>query len=129
LPHVAHLPVRRREGGRTRVTILIHNAYGMGGTMRTVYNLAGCLSEQYDVEVLSVIRRKREPFFAPAPGVKLTALDDTVVPGGLGRRQPAQHRVGGSETALERGLEGSGHRGTIPAKLRARASGGSAPVG
>ena len=86
LPHVARLPARRRDGGRTRVTILIHNAYGMGGTIRTVFNLASYLSKQYDVEVLSVVRRKREPFFAVPPGVTVTALDDTVDRGGLGRQ-------------------------------------------
>jgi glycosyltransferase involved in cell wall biosynthesis len=86
LPHVARLPARHREGGRTRVTILILNAYGMGGTIRTAFNLASYLSEEYDVEVLSVKRRKREPFFAFPPGVKVTALDDTFDRGGLGRR-------------------------------------------
>lgn len=86
LPHLARLPARRRESERTRVTILILNAYGMGGTIRTAFNLASYLAEQYDVEVLSVKRRKREPFFAFPPGVKVTALDDTFDLGGLGRR-------------------------------------------
>lgn len=83
---MARLPARRRESERTRVTILILNAYGMGGTIRTAFNLASYLSEQYDVEVLSVKRRKREPFFAFPPGVKVTALDDTFDRGGPGRR-------------------------------------------
>ncbi len=86
LPHLLRLPARRPETDRTRVTILIHNAYGMGGTIRTVFNLASYLSKQYDVEVLSVVRRKRDPFFSVPAGVKMTALDDTVERGGLGRR-------------------------------------------
>ena len=78
LPRIARLPGRRHKGSRTRVTILIFNAYGMGGTIRTAFNLAHYLSEQYDVEVVTVKRRKREPFFPFPPGVKVTALDDTV---------------------------------------------------
>ncbi len=107
LPHVARLPRRRREGGRTRVTILILNAYGMGGTIRTAFNLASYLSEQYDVEVLSVKRRKREPFFAFPPGVKVTALDDTFDRGGAGPAAGATRPGGLPELAGQRRRTGA----------------------
>ena len=78
LPHVARLPARHPSRNRTRVTILILNAYGMGGTIRTALNLASYLSSEYDVEVVSVNRRKREPFFPFPAGVTVTPLDDSV---------------------------------------------------
>jgi len=82
LPLVARLPrrqprtLRNGSGDRERVTFLLLNAYGMGGTIRTVFNLAGHLSTRYDVEVVSVKRRKRRPFFPFPPGVTVTPLDD-----------------------------------------------------
>jgi glycosyltransferase involved in cell wall biosynthesis len=78
LPHVARLPARHRSGDRTRVTIVILNAYGMGGTIRTALNLASYLARDYDVELLSVKRRKSEPFFSFPAGVTVTPLDDSV---------------------------------------------------
>ncbi len=49
---------------------------GMGGTTRTVLNLAGYLSKHYDVELVAINRRRRESFFPIPDGVRLTALDD-----------------------------------------------------
>jgi hypothetical protein len=37
-----------------QISFLIHNAYGIGGTIRTTYNLANTLAEQHDVEIVSV---------------------------------------------------------------------------
>jgi glycosyltransferase involved in cell wall biosynthesis len=48
----------------------------MGGTIRTVLNLAGYLARDHDVEVISIVRRRDEPFFPFPPGVKVTTLDD-----------------------------------------------------
>jgi glycosyltransferase involved in cell wall biosynthesis len=59
-----------------KIYFLIVHAYGMGGTIRTVLNLAGYLARDHDVEVISVLRRRREPFFPFPPGVRVTALDD-----------------------------------------------------
>jgi glycosyltransferase involved in cell wall biosynthesis len=59
-----------------RIFILLLSAWGMGGTTRTVENLAGYLAGQHDVEVLSLFRRREKPFFELPSGVTFTALDD-----------------------------------------------------
>jgi glycosyltransferase involved in cell wall biosynthesis len=48
----------------------------MGGTIRTVLNVAGHLARDREVEVISILRRRDEPFFPVAPGVEITGLDD-----------------------------------------------------
>jgi glycosyltransferase involved in cell wall biosynthesis len=65
-----------RSGARPKVTILIANAYGMGGTVRTTLNVAGHLAGRYDVELISVERAHDKPFFPFPPGVKVRAVDD-----------------------------------------------------
>jgi glycosyltransferase involved in cell wall biosynthesis len=76
--HVRALP--RPEdlvGAERRVTIILVSAWGMGGTIRTVLNLAGHLARQYEVEIISVFRTRDVSFFGSfPPGVKVTALDD-----------------------------------------------------
>ncbi len=77
---VLRLPARRSipsaRQGRPHVSILIAHGYGMGGTVRTVFNQAAQLSRDYDVEIVSQFREREEPFFALPPGVRLTPLDD-----------------------------------------------------
>lgn len=63
-------------GANRRVFILLANAWSMGGTIRTVHNLAGHLAQAYDVEILSVIRRRERPFFEFPAGVRVTTLRD-----------------------------------------------------
>ena len=68
---------RRAPGPDTRtVRILLHHAYGMGGTIRTVLNLAGYLARTRDVEIISVIRTNEKPFFPIPPGVRISFLDN-----------------------------------------------------
>jgi glycosyltransferase involved in cell wall biosynthesis len=64
------------EGADRRVFIMLVSAWGMGGTIRSVHNLAGHLAPDYEVEILSVFRRREKPFFEFPPGVEVTALDD-----------------------------------------------------
>ncbi|MCX4232571.1 glycosyltransferase family 4 protein [Streptomyces sp. NPDC020707] len=59
-----------------QISFLIHNAYGIGGTIRTTYNLANTLAEQHDVEIVSVLRHRDEPVFARNPRVRLRHLVD-----------------------------------------------------
>ncbi|MFE1955116.1 MULTISPECIES: glycosyltransferase family 4 protein [Streptomyces] len=59
-----------------QISFLIHNAYGIGGTIRTTYNLANTLAEQHDVEVVSVFRHRDRPVFATDPRVRVRHLVD-----------------------------------------------------
>ena len=60
-----------------QVTILLVSAWGMGGTIRAAHNLAGWLARSNDVEIISVFRRRDEPFFGSfPPGVRVSTLDD-----------------------------------------------------
>jgi glycosyltransferase involved in cell wall biosynthesis len=67
---------RRAPGERPKVTILLLHAYGMGGTIRATFNLAARLAHDYEVEILSVQRRRNEPCFPFPPGVTVTTADD-----------------------------------------------------
>jgi glycosyltransferase involved in cell wall biosynthesis len=58
------------------VRFLIAHAWGMGGTIRTTLTIAAHLAEHRDTEVVSVYRRRDEPFFAFAPGLRVRALVD-----------------------------------------------------
>jgi glycosyltransferase involved in cell wall biosynthesis len=78
------------EGGLVVRYLLLH-AYGMGGTIRTVFTQAAELARLgHRVEIVSVVRRRDEPCFPLDPAVRLTALLDQRGAGaarrGLGRR-------------------------------------------
>jgi len=63
--------------GRQRVYFFIRGAYGMGGTIRTVFNTADHLADQgYDVEVVSLLRSREGPFLPLDPRVRLRPLFD-----------------------------------------------------
>lgn len=60
-----------------RITFLLHNAYGLGGTIRTTFNLAGALAVQgHEVEIASVFRHRDKPVLALDPRVPLWHLVD-----------------------------------------------------
>ncbi|QKW05715.1 glycosyltransferase family 4 protein [Streptomyces sp. NA04227] len=58
------------------ISFLLHNAYGIGGTIRTTYNLAETLAQHHDVEIVSVFRHRDRPTFAHDPRVKVRSLVD-----------------------------------------------------
>ena len=75
--------IRRADRGtpdaaeRKKVYFFIRGAYGMGGTIRTVFNTADHLAGQgYDVEVVSLLRAREEPFLPLDPRVRLRPLFD-----------------------------------------------------
>ncbi|MEV6010859.1 glycosyltransferase family 4 protein [Streptomyces sp. NPDC051976] len=76
-----------------RITFLIHNAYGIGGTIRATFNLAGQLAAEHDVEIVSVFRDRERPAFAIDPRIRLRHLADTRgdVPGSV--REDPRHAL------------------------------------
>ncbi|QGV81375.1 glycosyltransferase family 4 protein [Streptomyces ficellus] len=59
-----------------RISFLLHNAYGIGGTIRTTFNLARTLAERHDVEIVSVFRHREEPTLGAPAGVTMRHLVD-----------------------------------------------------
>lgn len=57
-----------------KVLFLIGDAFGIGGTIRTTFNLASTLSGRHDVEVLSMFRRRDVPHLPVDPAVRLMSL-------------------------------------------------------
>ena len=64
------------RGSPEKVRFLLMHAWGMGGTIRTTLNLAGYLAERGEVEIISIVRRRDEPFFPFPPGVQVSVVDD-----------------------------------------------------
>jgi glycosyltransferase involved in cell wall biosynthesis len=64
------------DGRDGRIRILLEHAWGMGGTIRTSFNLASHLAKHGEVEIVSVRRAREESFLPFPPGVSVTALDD-----------------------------------------------------
>ena len=81
LAAVRRLPPARRRGARPgAIRIVLHNAYALGGTVRTTMNLAGELALRHEVEIVSVRRHAATPFFPHPAGVTVSVLDDRVAP-------------------------------------------------
>ncbi|MEV0634571.1 glycosyltransferase family 4 protein [Streptomyces sp. NPDC050619] len=59
-----------------KISFLIHNAYGIGGTISTTFNLAQALADRHDVEIVSVLRHRERPNFTLDPRVSLRPLVD-----------------------------------------------------
>jgi glycosyltransferase involved in cell wall biosynthesis len=80
----ARLPRSRAVTATPKVRILLLHAYGLGGTVRTSFNLAEALAGDHEVELISMIRRRDAPFFPFPEGVAVSAVDD--------QRGKARHR-------------------------------------
>ncbi|QHA08798.1 glycosyltransferase [Streptomyces broussonetiae] len=59
-----------------KITFLLHNAYGISGTVRATANLAGALADHHDVEIVSYYRTADQPRLAAAPQVRMRTLVD-----------------------------------------------------
>ncbi|MFF7211748.1 glycosyltransferase family 4 protein [Streptomyces sp. NPDC008238] len=59
-----------------KISFLINNAYGIGGTIRSTANLSAGLADRHEVEVVSVHRVLDEPPLALDPRVRLESLID-----------------------------------------------------
>ncbi len=59
-----------------RITFVIMNAYGLGGTIRTTLTMAAALADRHDVQVVSVLRHLDEPLLPIDPRIRLRALVD-----------------------------------------------------
>jgi glycosyltransferase involved in cell wall biosynthesis len=60
------------------ITFLLMNAFSMGGTIRTTYNVAAGLAERHDVEIVSLYRRRPAGRFVVDPRVAVRTLSDQV---------------------------------------------------
>ncbi len=80
---LARRPRRPRvPGERLRIRILLLHAYGMGGTIRTTFTMAQGLAAEHDVEIITLYRKREQPFFPFPHGVRVTVLDDHKAPRG-----------------------------------------------
>ncbi|MEU6254507.1 glycosyltransferase family 4 protein [Streptomyces sp. NPDC047043] len=59
-----------------KISFLLHNAYGIGGTITTTFNLAHALAERHEVEIVSVLRHRERPNLTLDPRVRLRPLVD-----------------------------------------------------
>lgn len=66
----------QRRDTDDKVVLLLLHAYGMGGAIRSVFNLAEELARRLDVEIVSVVREWQDPLLPLPPGVRVRWLDD-----------------------------------------------------
>ncbi|MFE2630146.1 glycosyltransferase family 4 protein [Streptomyces sp. NPDC059374] len=59
-----------------KISFLLHNAYGIGGTITTTFNLAQALADRHEVEIVSVLRHREHPNHTLDPRVALRPLVD-----------------------------------------------------
>ncbi|GAA3347005.1 hypothetical protein GCM10020358_60150 [Amorphoplanes nipponensis] len=64
-----------------QIRYVLDNAYGTGGTIRSVVNQANALCAEHDVEIASVYRHTDAPAFAIDPRVRLVPLTDLLADG------------------------------------------------
>ncbi|MFD7506236.1 glycosyltransferase [Streptomyces sp. NPDC059850] len=59
-----------------KIAFLLHNAYGIGGTIRSTFNLAGALAARHRVEIVSLIRTIDTPGLPLPRAVRVRPLID-----------------------------------------------------
>lgn len=59
-----------------RISILLNNALGIGGTVAAALTLASALARRHEVEVVSMFRRQDQPLLAVDPRIRFGALLD-----------------------------------------------------
>ncbi|MEV6194592.1 glycosyltransferase family 4 protein [Streptomyces sp. NPDC051920] len=59
-----------------KISFLLHNAYGIGGTISTTFNLARALAARNEVEIVSVLRHRERPTLSLDARVSLRSLVD-----------------------------------------------------
>ncbi|GHH84646.1 hypothetical protein GCM10018793_49600 [Streptomyces sulfonofaciens] len=59
-----------------KIVFLLHDTYGIGGTIRTTLNLATALADRHEVAIVSMRRHRTEPRFAIDPRIRLVPLVD-----------------------------------------------------
>lgn len=82
------LPRSRRVGSGT-VHLVLTNAYGMGGTIRSTFNLAAALAATRTVEIVSVRKHQARPVLPFPEGVSVRVLEDKTARRGLLARLPS----------------------------------------
>jgi glycosyltransferase involved in cell wall biosynthesis len=73
-----------------RIRYLLHNAYGGGGTIRSVFNQANALCDTHEVEIASVYRTGDATVFALDPRVRLVPLTELRETGDRRTDRPGQ---------------------------------------
>jgi glycosyltransferase involved in cell wall biosynthesis len=68
------LPRGRATRSDGPVRILLAHAWGMGGTIRTTLTVADHLAQTREVELVSLVRRRKRPFFPFPPAVTTRVL-------------------------------------------------------
>ncbi|TGA86614.1 glycosyltransferase family 4 protein, partial [Streptomyces palmae] len=59
-----------------KISFLLHNAYGIGGTIRSTFNVAGALAARHEVEIVTLTRTLDTPSLPLHPKVSITPLID-----------------------------------------------------
>ncbi|MFD9907872.1 glycosyltransferase [Streptomyces sp. NPDC059063] len=74
--HHGRLGTKGHGTAPMKITFLLYNAYGIGGTIRATANLATALAERHEVEIVSYYRTAEHPSLPFGPGVTLRPLVD-----------------------------------------------------
>lgn len=63
----------------TNIRFMVYNAYGIGGTVKTIFNFANYFFEtgKYHVEIISIKRSKDVPTLYINPKIKITVIQDS----------------------------------------------------